>query len=148
MFENYYFILGIVNSVLLILIFLMAKFSKMSQLKVIGRAYLFLAAPAIYEIFIAQQQNKPVQYSIFLGIFIAFILLEGFYDFILKISFRENWKLLTPYLMLYWSMNYGFIIMSWKHSVTQGGIMLGLFIVQIIANMISHTNKRVRNINE
>ncbi|TCI57251.1 hypothetical protein EVJ20_07025 [Exiguobacterium sp. SH0S1] len=145
MFETYYFILGIINSLLLITIFLLAKFSDMSKLKVVGMAYLFLAIPALYGIIIAQQQQQPIQYSIFLGIFIAFLILEGLYDFVLKISFRENfrkyWKQLTPYLMLYWSMNYGFIIMTWRHSVVQGGIMLGLFVVQVIANMMSHTKK-------
>lgn len=142
MFENYYFILGIINSVLLISIFLLAKFSDRSKLKAVGAAYLLLAIPAIYGIMIAQQQQKPVQYSIFLGIFIAFIMLEGLYDFVLKVSFRDNfrknWKRLAPYLVLYWSMNYGFIVMTWSHSVVQGGIMLGLFIVQLSANMISH----------
>lgn len=145
MFENYYFVLGIVNNLFLISIFLTVKFFKLSKLKIIGIAYLLLIVPAIYGVLIAQQDEKPVQYSIFLGIFIAFLILEGLYDFVLKVSFRDNmrknWKLLTPYLMLYWSMNYGFIIMPWKYSVVQGGIMLSLFIVQLISNMISHTKK-------
>lgn len=142
MFENYYFILGIINNLLLICIFLMVKFSQISKLKVVGVLYLLLSVPTIYGIIIAQQQHKPIQYSIFLGIFITFIVLEGFYDFILKNAFRKNWKLLTPYLILYWSMNYGFIIMTWKYSIVQGSIMLGLFIVQLTSNLITHTKKR------
>ncbi len=138
MFENYYFLLGIVNSLFLIAIFLLVKLSKMEKVSVVGKAYLALAVPAVYGIFIAQQQQKPIQYTIFLSIFIAFLTLEGIYDFVLKVSFRNNWKLLTPYLMLYWSMNYGFIAMAWKHSAVQGGILLALFIIQIVANFSSH----------
>ena len=138
MFETFYFLLGIVNSLLLITIFLLVRYAKVTQVAVAGKVYLVLAVPAVIGIVLAQQQHKPVQYTIFLGIFLAFLMLEGIYDFVLKVSFRENWKLLTPYLMLYWSMNYGFIVMTWKHSRLQGAILLGLFIIQIIANIRSH----------
>jgi hypothetical protein len=141
MFEIFYFILGIVNNFFLIAIFLFAKFSKISILKGLGIAYIWLVFPSTYAIFIAQQLHKPVQYSIFLGIFIAFLLLEGLYEYILKLPFRKNWKLLTPYLMLYWSMNYGFVVMAWKNSVYQGSVILGLFIIQLVANLASHVKK-------
>jgi len=61
----------------------------------------------------------------------------------LKVPFRKNWKLLVPFLILYWSMNYGFIVMSWKNSALQGGIILGLFVLQLSANLLSHTKKRM-----
>ena len=141
MFETYYFILGIINNLILISIFLSVRYSKMSKVRGLGIAYLILSIPAIYGIFMVQQLQKPVQYSIFLGIFVAFLLLEGIYDFILKVSFRNNWKLLVPYLPLYWSMNYGFIVMTWKTSTVQGSILLGLFIIQLIANLGSHKKK-------
>lgn len=142
MFETFYFLLGIVNSLLLISIFLLVRYAKAAQVAVAGKVYLALAIPAVIGIVLAQQQQKPTQYTIFLRIFLAFLMLEGIYDFVLKVSFRENWKLLTPYLMLYWSMNYGFIVMTWKHSKLQGGILLDLFIIQTIANIRSHTKEK------
>ena len=142
MFETFYFLLGVVNSLLLITIFLLVRYAKTAQVAVTGKVYLALAIPAVIGIVLAQQQQKPTQYTIFLRIFLAFLMLEGIYDFVLKVSFRENWKLLTPYLMLYWSMNYGFIVMTWKHSKLQGGILLDLFIIQIIANIRSHTKEK------
>ena len=142
MFETFYFLLGIVNSLLLVTIFFLVRYDKAAQVAVAGKVYVALAIPAVIGIVLAQQQQKPVQYTIFLGIFLAFLMLEGIYDFVLKVSFRENWKLLTPYLMLYWSMNYGFIVMTWKHSKLQGGILLVLFIIQIIANIRSHTKEK------
>jgi len=35
-------------------------------------------------------------------------------------------------------MNYGFVVPPWKTSLAWGLIMLGLFIVQIIANLRRH----------
>ena len=141
MLELFFFILGIVNSAFLILIFLIRK-NRLALLQRIGRVYLLLAIPAIYGIFLVIQEQKTVQYGIFLGIFLAFILLEWLFDFVLKINFRENWKKnwkwIVPYLGLYYAMNYGFVVMPWKTSLVWGLIMLGLFIVQIIANLKSH----------
>jgi len=110
-----------------------------------------LAIPAVYGIFLVQQENKAVQYSIFLGIFLVFLALEFFYDYVLKIPFRENlkkyWKPAIPYLALYYAMNYGFVVMIWKnYSQIRGAIMLGLFIIQIVVNISTHNLKNTGKI--
>lgn len=137
----FFFILGLVNSVFLILIFLIRK-NRLVILQRIGWGYLLLAIPAVYGIFLVVQEQKTVQYTIFLVIFLAFLLLEWLFDFVLKINFREdwkkNWKSLVPYLGLYYAMNYGFVVMPWKTSLIWGIIMLCLFIIQIIVNLRSH----------
>ena len=141
MLELYFFILGLVNSVLLIFIFLIRK-NRFGILQRIGWVYLLLAIPAVYGIILVAQEQKTVRYSIFLGIFLAYLALEWLFDYVLKINFRENWrknwKWVVPYLILYYAMNYGFVVMPWKTSVVWGLIMLGLLIVQIIANLKSH----------
>ena len=144
MLEELFFVLGIVNNLFLIYIFLIRK--KITILQRVGKFYFLLAIPAVYGIFLVQQENKAAQYSIFLGIFLAFLALEALYDYILKIPFRENlkkyWKPAIPYLALYYAMNYGFVVMVWKnYSKTGGIIMLGLFIIQIIVNMSTHNLK-------
>ena len=141
MLELLFFVLGIVNNLFLICIFLIRE--KMTILQRVGKFYFLLAIPAIYEIFLVQQEHKTVRYSIFLGIFLAFLALEFLYDYVLKIPFRENlkkyWMQATPYLALYYAMNYGFVVMVWKnYSKIGGAIMLGLFIIQIIVNMRTH----------
>jgi 4-hydroxybenzoate polyprenyltransferase len=141
MTEKLFFILGIVNNLFLIFIFLIRE--KMTLLKRIGKLYFLLAIPAVWGIFLVQQENKSVRYSIFLGIFLAFLALELLYDYVLKIPFRENlkkyWKQSVPYLALYYAMNYGFVMMIWKYySQIGGAIMLGLLIIQIIVNIRTH----------
>jgi hypothetical protein len=142
MLESFFFILGIVNSVFLILIFLIRK-NRLALLQRIGQVYLLLAIPAAYGIFLVAYEEKTVRYTIFLGIFLAYLMLEWLFDFVLKVNFRENlkknWKFTVPYLIFYYSSNYGFIVMPWKTSLAWGFIMLCLFIIQIFANLRSHT---------
>ena len=91
MLELFFLILGLVNSIFLIFIFLIRK-NKLALLRRIGWIYLLLAIPAAYGIILVVQEQKTVLYSIFLGMFLAFILLEWLFDWVLKINFRENWK--------------------------------------------------------
>ncbi len=83
MLELFFFILGLVNSVFLIFIFLIRK-NRMTIVQRIGRGYLLLAIPAAYGIFLVIQEQKAVQYNIFLGIYLAYLVLEWLYDFFLK----------------------------------------------------------------
>ena len=105
MLEPFFFALGLVNSVVLIFIFLVRK-NHLALLQRIGWVYFLLAIPAIYAIFLVQQEQKTPRYTVFLGIFLAFLAIEALYDWILKIPFREkmDWKQLVPYVALYISM--------------------------------------------
>jgi len=111
-----------------------------------GWIYFLLVIPAAYGIFLVIRENKAVQYIIFLGIFLAFLAIEGLYDYILKIdfrtNFRKNWKLLIPYLILYYAMSYGFVVMVWKTSTVNGVIMLALVVIQLIINVVTHPRKQ------
>ena len=140
MLKPFYFGLGLVNSGFLIFTFLIRK-NHFDLLQKIGWLYFLLAIPAIYAIFLVQKEQQTQRYTIFLGIFLAFLAIELLYDWILKIPFREtmDWKLLVPYLALYFSMNYGFVVMAWKYySLPYGIILAVLFVIQIIANIVSH----------
>ena len=140
MLKPFYFGLGLVNSGFLIFTFLIRK-NHFDLLQKIGWLYFLLAIPAIYAIFLVQKEQQTQRYTIFLGIFLAFLAIELLYDWILKIPFREtmDWKLLVPYLALYFSMNYGFVVMTWKYySLLYGIILLVLFVIQIIANIVTH----------
>ena len=141
MLELFFFILGLVNSVSLILIFLIRK-KRLDILHRFGWIYFLLAIPVAYGIFLAQQGNGTLRYSIFLGIFLAFLFVEWLFDYVLRIDFRrnwrKNWKWLLPYLSLYYAMNYGFVVMPWQTSLVWGLIMLGLFVIQIVVNLRTH----------
>lgn len=139
MLEELFFATGLINNIALIFIFSVRK-GKLELLRRYGSAYLLLAVPAVYGIVLVQQEQKTIQYGIFLALFLAFLTLEALYDFVLKIPFREsgNWKQLAPYISLYFAMNYGFVVMVWKNNLLGGLVMATLFAVQIIINAITH----------
>lgn len=147
MLEPVFFTMGLLNNFFLIFIFLIRK-NNLGLLKKVGLFYFVLAIPAIYAIFLVQQENKDQRYTIFLGIFLAFLAIEALYDWILKIPFRENmdWKIMTPYVAFYISMNYGFVVMNWRfYSLMSGIVMLVLFVIQLIANFASHPRASIEN---
>jgi hypothetical protein len=140
MLQPLFFVLGLVNSSFLIFIFLIRN-NHLELVERVGWMYFLLAIPAIYAIILVQREQQTQRYTIFLGIFLAFLAIELLYDWILKIPFREtmDWKLLAPYLALYFSMNYGFVVMTWNYySLPKGIILTVLFVIQIIANIASH----------
>jgi hypothetical protein len=144
MLEELFFALGLVNNLALIGIFLIRGTRGTGPLQRIGPAYLLLTIPAVYGVLLVSEEQKSVQYSIFLGIFLAYLALEGLYDFVWKLPFRQNWKLAAPYLCLYFAMNYGFVAMVWKTALAWGLVLLALFIVQIVVNMATHPPGRVK----
>jgi hypothetical protein len=73
---------------------------------------------------------------------LVFLGLEVLFDCVLKKDFRSNWRLLTPYLILYFFANYALVMIVWKQNLTQGAIILGLYIVQLIFNAFSHESVR------
>ena len=66
MLEPVFFALGLVNNVFLILLFLMRK-KHLGLVQKVGWAYLLLAIPAIYAMFLVQQEQKSLRYTVFFG---------------------------------------------------------------------------------
>ena len=79
MLELFFFILGIVNSVFLIFIFAIRK-NRLDLVRRIGWSYLLLSIPAAYGVYLVVQEQKAMQYGVFLGIFLVFLLLEWLFD--------------------------------------------------------------------
>lgn len=142
MFEHLYFGIGLLNNLILISIFVVRKNKKIDIIKTVGKVYIaLLGSIAVFAMIIGVYFQVDVRFIVFLSIFLAYLILEIVFDYILKIDFRKDWKLLTPYLILYYAMNYGFVVMIWKVSLLKGILLLSLFIIQMIVNIISHKKK-------
>lgn len=139
--QLFFFLLGLLNSLLLIVIFILRK-HRLDLVKRYNWIYLLLAIPTAVGIYLSSTENGAIQYLIFLVIFMAFLILEWLLDYALKINFREdfkkNWKWIIPYLCLYYSMNYGFVVMPWSVHLSWGIIMSILLVIQISINIWSH----------
>ncbi|MHB1314220.1 MAG: hypothetical protein ACYCX2_01895 [Christensenellales bacterium] len=138
MFEILYFAIGAAHNILLSIVFAFRKAGNERAMRAAGYAYFLLGIPAAAALALAAVLGRQANYMIFLAIFIAYLILEYLFDFLLKIPFRRNWKLLLPYLALYFAANYGFFAMAWKYSLVQGMIIGALLAVQLVLNMLSH----------
>jgi hypothetical protein len=143
MLQQLFFGLALANNILLIVIFVVRKRPERPVLRWVGIVYLLLALPAAFGLYLALREGA-VRHAIFIGIFLAFLALEALYDFVLQVPFRESrdWRLLAPYLALYYAMNYGFVVLVWKASLPGGILMLVLFAAQIAINIATHPRKR------
>jgi len=136
--ELYFFITGVINSILLTVIFILRK-KRLDIIQRYGWLYLFMAVPAIGGLILFVITKASPQYPFCLGVFFLFLVWEWVFDWDRKIDFRKNWLLLTPYLILYYAMNYGFVVLPWRYSPAWGIVMFVLFIIQIAANFWSET---------
>ncbi|MEX2682376.1 MAG: hypothetical protein Q6373_012315 [Candidatus Sigynarchaeota archaeon] len=127
------------NNIFLIAIFVIRKNPESPLLRKVGKTYLGLFIPAgCAGIVIALVETVDPAYVFFLVMFLAYLGLETLFDYVLKVDFRRNWKLLVPYLVLYYIYNYGFFVMPWKQDLVLGVILLSLFIAQLVTNAITH----------
>ncbi len=138
MFVHFFFAIGIINNILLTTIFLLRATNNLLVVGKYGWIYLLLIIPTLYALLLKKPKEDAKRYSIFLLIFLAFLIIETVYDHVLHISFRESWILLIPYLVLYFASNYGFAAMTWKTSKWKGIVMTSLFAIQIFVNILSH----------
>ena len=141
MLEPVFFGLGVANAVALLVVFVL-RARRLDLVERFGWLYLLLAVPAVWALVLARQEHAPVQYTVFLVIFLGFLVIEALYDWVLRIPFRErpHWRILAPYVALYVSSSYGFVVMTWKASVAAGAVVLALTVAQVAANAMTHTN--------
>lgn len=74
MFESLFLIIGLLNNTILTIVFILRK-KNMAILERFGWLYLLLSIPTLYAIILAVQEQKPGEYLVFLGIFMAFLAL-------------------------------------------------------------------------
>ncbi|MFZ1410736.1 MAG: hypothetical protein WAS07_04720 [Micropruina sp.] len=144
MMAPFFFALGLVNSVCLIIVFVLRR-RRLDLVQRFGWLYLGLVIPTAYGLVLAQLERSRVEYTIFLVIFLAFLAVEALYDWVLKLPFREtmDWRLLVPYVALYIASSYGFVVMPWRfYSLAAGVLMLVLAVVQVLANVVTHPRTR------
>ena len=148
MLKTILIIWGFFQNLLLILIFYLRfkGYEKNKDLiRKIGYFYLGLAPFAIIVWVLSVTNQRPSSNGIFCAIFLIYLAIEALLDFILKIEFRSIWYLLIPYLILYYIVNYGIVVMIWAEDSNWGIVMLVLWIIQLIVNGISHRKPKETN---
>ncbi|MHA1727306.1 MAG: hypothetical protein ACTSWY_01080 [Promethearchaeota archaeon] len=121
----------------------------MKLVRIVGITFLSISLPiAIILLTIMIIEEVILNYIVFAILILLYILLEILYDYILKIEFRTNWKLLLPYLILYYATCYGLIVMNWSGNIAFGIIILILCVIQLIFNILTHVKPKEKDFNK
>ncbi|MCR4440424.1 MAG: hypothetical protein QHJ34_14905 [bacterium] len=104
--------LAVAHNVLLIAVFIL-RARHMVLLEHLGWTHLLLAMPAACALLLARGQPLGVQYTVFLSMLLAFGF-RGSVWLVPRLPFGQEWSLLAPYLMVYFAMSFGFVVMSWE----------------------------------
>lgn len=126
----------LVNFSFIILFYL--RISHLNWIENYGIYINLLLIPGIVGLIYGFLEKVEAKILILYSFFFFFMILEFLFDYYLHLDFRGNWLLLTPYLVLYYIMNYSLVVIPWKKSRKRGIILLFLFLVQIGVNLLSH----------
>lgn len=88
MLQPFFFILGLVSACLIFI--LAVRKNRLALFRRIGWTYLLLSIPGAHGVHLVVQQRGAIEYGVFLGIFLAFLFLEGLYDYVAKTDFRRT----------------------------------------------------------
>lgn len=75
----------------------------------LGIVLILTAVPLAYLLFTANQFQRPTIYYVQIGIMLGFLMLELFLDYVYKIEFRNNSRIIIIYLVLFFGGTGGMI---------------------------------------
>lgn len=96
-------------NLLLIALFLARLSHKPKVEYAIGILVILNVLPLLCLLFTAMRMKRPFLYFLQLGFMIAYLILELVLDYILRIDFRQNLKIVIPYVMLFFSGTGGMV---------------------------------------
>ncbi|MCF8261875.1 MAG: hypothetical protein K9J12_13935 [Melioribacteraceae bacterium] len=102
-------IVAIINNLLLIGIFIARIYKKERIEYWLGLIFILTIIPLLIMFINALAANRPFLYFLQLGLIIVFVILELLLDYILKIDFRHDFKIVIPYLILFYASFGGMI---------------------------------------
>lgn len=142
MFEPLLFALGIIINLAFTLIFFLTKKQRLDLVRPLGIILFSITLPGVVSLMILMIiEGVRIGFIVFSVFILSFLVIEILYDYVLKLEFRSDKKLLIPYLILYYAMNYALIAMNWSVNLALGIVVLILFIVQLTFNIAKHIKK-------
>ena len=96
-------IVAVIFYISAILVFIFRLLGKPQYEHWIGYVEFLLAIPLIYLLIEAPQLERPALYYLQIGLMLAWLLVEAFLDYILKIDFRKVRWLVISYIVLFFA---------------------------------------------
>jgi hypothetical protein len=81
---------------------------------------------------------------IYIVIIISFLILETILDYILKLNFRTNLKIVVPYVFFFYIAFWGLLAISFVINLVIGFIVFGTFMINIVITIYTHRKDKDR----
>ena len=81
---------------------------------------------------------------VYIIIIISFLIVETILDYILKLNFRTNLKIVVPYVLFYYIAFWGLLAISFVINLVIGFIVFGTFLISIVITIYTHKKDKDR----
>ena len=143
-FDGLFIFLAIFLNVLIILIFL-ARYRGPEGLEhKIGYLVIVCIIPLLIILFNYILIGKDLWIVIYIIIIISFLIFEIILDYILKLNFRTNPKIVGPYILYYYIAFWGLLAISFVIDLVIGFIVFGIFMLNVVVTIYTHKKEKER----
>jgi hypothetical protein len=141
-FDGLFLFIAISLNILIILIFL-ARYRGPEGLEhKIGYAVIACIIPLIIILLNYILIGKDLWIPIYIIIIISFLIFEMILDYILKLNFRANPKIVGPYVLFYYVAFWGLLAISFVIDLLIGFIVFGIFMVSVVVTIYTHKKEK------
>ncbi len=86
--------------------------------------------------------GKDLWILIYLIIIISFLIFEMILDYILKLNFRRNLKIVVPYTLFYYVAFWGLLAISFVIDLVFGFIVFSIFMLSVVVTIYTHKKEK------
>ena len=140
--EFLFIIVSIIIHLVMIGIFFSRRYKNKKIENILGYVFLITAFPIVIVMIQFIRDRYPIWILIYLGILLVFYIAELILDYLWKIPFRSNLKILIPYLLLYYVACMGLVAINFTLNISVGIVNLILYFTQMIIGIIQERRKR------
>jgi hypothetical protein len=141
-FDGLFLIIAILMNILVIAIFIVRKKGFKQLEHRIGYIVISCAIPLSIIMLNYLLTGKELWIIIYIIIIISFLMIEMILDYILKIDFRTNLKIVIPYVILYYIAIWGLLAISFVINLIAGFVVFGVFILNLISTIYAHKSDK------
>jgi len=141
-FDGFFLVIAILMNFLVIAIFIVRKKGFEQLEHNIGYIVISCAIPLFIIMLNYILIGKELWIIIYIIIIISFLMIEMILDYILKIDFRTNLKIVVPYVIIYYVAFWGLLAISFVINLIAGFIVFGVFILNLISTIYAHKSDK------
>jgi hypothetical protein len=122
-FDLTFVVSGVLFNLMVIGVYIAQKRERLKLVRIFGSVVICLGIPlsAVFVNYLLQ--GRALWIIMYMGLILAYLVVELFLDFILKIEFRKRPILHVPYILLFYGASLGFIGISFSIDRTWGYIV-------------------------